>query len=265
MSPTTNALASTPNLPAAGRKLWLYTNYDCNLSCSYCVAYSTPRAPRRALGLETVQQAVDEAAELGFDEVFLTGGEPLILPDIYAMIAYAAARLPVTVLTNAMLVKGTRLEKLRAVQHPNLRIQVSLDGANAHQHEAYRGAGSWAPTIAGILRLLEAGFHVRLSTTETPANQDFLSDICTFHLALGIPEENHFIRPLAKRGFATEGIHVGKATLAPELTINVDGVYWHPLSTDADMQVSAQIFPLADAVQAICAQIETQTPAQTFT
>ena len=28
-------------------KLWIYTNYDCNLRCSYCVARSSPNAPRR--------------------------------------------------------------------------------------------------------------------------------------------------------------------------------------------------------------------------
>jgi len=37
-------------------KLWLYTNFDCNLRCAYCVSESSPRAPRRALGLPVVRQ-----------------------------------------------------------------------------------------------------------------------------------------------------------------------------------------------------------------
>jgi sulfatase maturation enzyme AslB (radical SAM superfamily) len=37
--------AQTDGSPQAlSWKLWLYTNYDCNLSCSYCVAESTPAA-----------------------------------------------------------------------------------------------------------------------------------------------------------------------------------------------------------------------------
>lgn len=259
------AVAPPLEKPAQDWKLWLYTNYDCNLSCTYCVAYSTPRTPRRALGLPTVQRLVDEAVELGFGEVFFTGGEPFILPDIYPMLAYAGERLPATVLTNAMLFKGSRLEKLRAVNSPNLRVQVSLDGARPAQHEAYRGAGSWAPTVAGIRRLLDAGFHVRLSTTETPANRDHLDEICAYHRELGIPEQDHFVRPLAKRGFSTAGVEVDKTTLAPELTVNVDGVFWHPLSTDADMLVNEQVFPLICAVQALQEQIGAQAPAQTFT
>jgi MoaA/NifB/PqqE/SkfB family radical SAM enzyme len=75
-------------------KLWLYTNFDCNLRCSYCVAESSPSAARRGLGLENVQRLVDEALELGFRKVFLTGGEPFILSEIYDMLAYASARMP---------------------------------------------------------------------------------------------------------------------------------------------------------------------------
>jgi hypothetical protein len=36
-----------PDLPW---KLWIYTNYDCNLSCNYCLASSTPHSPRLGTG-----------------------------------------------------------------------------------------------------------------------------------------------------------------------------------------------------------------------
>src|SRR3981081_1960466 len=48
-----------------GSRLWLYTNFDCNLRCNYCCVRSSPTAPRRALGLERVQRIAIEAAELG--------------------------------------------------------------------------------------------------------------------------------------------------------------------------------------------------------
>jgi MoaA/NifB/PqqE/SkfB family radical SAM enzyme len=230
-------------------KLWIYTNYDCNLKCAYCLAESSPSAPRRALSLPVVQQLIDEALALDFSEVFFTGGEPFILDDIYDMLAYASARLKTTVLTNAMLLRSTRLERLKAIKHERLSVQVSLDGARPEQHDAYRGAGSWVKTIDGIKALQVSGFHVRLSTTETPANSAYLAEVCEFHRELGIAEEDHFIRPLARRGFSTEGLDVDMKTLVPELTVNVDGVFWHPLSTDADLQINNKIFPLATAVE----------------
>ena len=64
-------------------KLWIYTNYDCNLHCSYCVAESHPRAPKRAVSLATVKRIIDEAVELGFESIYFTGGEPFILDNIY--------------------------------------------------------------------------------------------------------------------------------------------------------------------------------------
>jgi MoaA/NifB/PqqE/SkfB family radical SAM enzyme len=236
-------------MKAAMSKLWIYTNYDCNLACAYCLAESSPGVPRRALSLPVVQQLIDEALALNFTEVFFTGGEPFILDDIYAMLAYASARLKTTVLTNAMLLKGTRLERLTAVKHERLIVQVSLDGVQPAQHDAYRGAGSWVKTIDGIKALQARGFHLRLSTTETPANTAHLSAVCEFHRELGIAEEDHLIRPLARRGFSSEGIEVDMKNLVPELTVNVDGVFWHPLSTDADLQISNKIFPLAAAVE----------------
>jgi hypothetical protein len=73
---------------------------------------------------------------------------------------------------------------------------------------------------------------------------------------LGIPEEDHFTRPLAKRGFSQEGLEVDKTSLVPEVTIGLDGVYWHPLSTDPDMRVSKEIFPLKAAVECVQEQLE---------
>ncbi|MEI7769486.1 MAG: radical SAM protein [Chloroflexales bacterium] len=242
--------------PGLKWKLWIYTNYDCNLRCSYCLAESSPTAPRRAIGMENLRRLVDEAVDLGFTDVFLTGGEPLILSEIYAMLAYASARVRTTLLTNAMLLRGSRLAKLAAVASDNLIVQVSLDGARAEEHDAYRGAGSWARTGAGVAALQAAGFRVRLSTTETPANAAHLAAICAFHRELGIPEEDHFIRPLARRGFSTAGYELSMASVSPELTVNSDGVFWHPLSTDADMQVSKAIFPLATAYARVLEQLD---------
>ena len=101
-----------------------------------------------------------------------------------------------------------------------------------------------------------AGFRVRLGTTETPVNSAHLSELCAFHRALGIRDEDHFVRPLARRGFSREGLELGMHNLVPELTVNLDGIFWHPLSTDADMQVSKRMFPLATAVTRIQNQLE---------
>jgi MoaA/NifB/PqqE/SkfB family radical SAM enzyme len=234
-------------------KLWIYTNYDCNLSCSYCVAESTPQAPRRGLDLETVWQLVDEAVALDFQEVFLTGGEPFILRDIYAMLAYASDRLPTTVLTNGMLLRGKRLDQLADVASDRLVVQVSLDGARPEHHDPHRGQGSWAGAVEGLQALRERGLRVRVSATITPANQDHLDELRAFCAGLGIEGEDLLIRPTARRGFAREGLEVGVETLVPEVTATIDGIFWHPLASpdSCDLQVTRTLFPLAEAVSCI--------------
>jgi len=251
-------LESQPNLDlrTLPSKLWIYTNYDCNLRCSYCVAGSSPRTPRRALGFATVQRIIDEAVDLGFQNLYFTGGEPFLLDDIYAMLAYAAAKVTTTVLTNAILFRGKRLERFSEIFNENLVVQVSLDGDCPEHHDPYRGTGNWEKTVEGIRMVQERNARVRISTTETPANAAYLDKTREFLRSLGIPVEDHIIRPLVKRGFSAEGMDVSKECLVPELTINADGIYWHPLSTDPDFLVSPQIFPLEQAASQAQAEIK---------
>jgi MoaA/NifB/PqqE/SkfB family radical SAM enzyme len=234
-------------------KLWLYTNYDCNLACTYCVAESHPRALRRGLDLPSVTHLVDEAVPLGFERILLTGGEPFILDDIYSMIEYASAHLPTTVLTNGLLLRGRRLARLLEVNGPALTVQVSLDGARPEHHDPYRGAGTWHGTVEAIGRLLDSGLRLRIATTVTPANAEHIDELHAFRRSLGIADQDHVVRPLARRGFATEGDEIDVREIVPEVTATSRGIFWHPIASpgSADMLVAADLFPLADAVAEI--------------
>jgi MoaA/NifB/PqqE/SkfB family radical SAM enzyme len=253
--------------PVVLDKLWLYTNFDCNLRCAYCLAESSPEAPRQALGLANVCKLVDQAVALGFRQVFFTGGEPFLLDDIYGMLAYSSARIKTTVLTNATLLRGRRLERLCRSGNGNLSVQVSLDGSCPEHNDAYRGNGSWARTMEGIRHLQSCGIHVSISTTETPANTAHLDELRRFLRGLGIAEEDHVVRPLAKGGFSWQGLELGRDNLVPEVTVTADGVYWHPLLLPGqeDMRVSEGIFPLADAVARIRQHLDDKGDRTEFT
>ena len=134
-----------------GSRLWLYTNFDCNLHCDYCCVRSSPTAPRRELGLARVQQIAREAAGLGVKEIFVTGGEPFLLEDIGEILVSCAAAAPTTVLTNGMLFAGRRAERLRALPRDRIVLQISLDSATPELHDLHRGP-PWARTQEGIQR-----------------------------------------------------------------------------------------------------------------
>jgi TusA-related sulfurtransferase len=233
-----------------GSRIWLYTNFDCNLHCDYCCVRSSPTAPRRELGLARVQQIAREAAELGVKEIFVTGGEPFLLEDIDEMLVACAAAAPTTVLTNGTLFTGRRGESLRALPRDRIVLQISLDSATPELHDLHRGPGTWARTREGIQRARAYGFRVRLAATvstdaEAEEFRQFLDEE-------EIAAEDRVIRRIALRGAASEGVAVSRADLVPEVTITADGVYWHPVGAeDADLLVTRDIFPLSESFAAV--------------
>lgn len=233
-----------------GSRLWLYTNFNCNLHCDYCCVRSSPTAPRRELGLARVQRIAREAEELGVKEIFVTGGEPFLLEDIGEILLSCAAAAPTTVLTNGMLFIGRRAQSLRALPRDRIVLQISLDSATPQLHDLHRGPGTWARTHEGIQRARTQGFRVRLAATvstdaEAEAFRQFLDEE-------KIAAEDRVIRRIALRGSASEGVAVSRADLVPEVTVTADGVYWHPVGAeDADLLVTRDIFPLSDSFAAV--------------
>ena len=233
-----------------GTRLWLYTNFDCNLRCDYCCVRSSPSAPRRELGLARVQRIAREAAELGVMEIFVTGGEPFLLEDIGEILVSCAAAAPTTVLTNGMLFTGRRIESLRALPRDRITLQISLDSATPELHDLHRGSGTWVRTREGIQRARGQGFRVRLAATvSTDAEAEEFRQFLD-HEQIG--PEDRVIRRIALRGSATEGVALTRADLVPEVTITTEGVYWHPVGAeDADLLVAREIFPLAESFAAV--------------
>jgi len=241
-----------------GSRLWLYTNFDCNLSCDYCCVRSSPKAPRRALGLERVRRIAREVAELGVSEIFVTGGEPFMLADIGEILAVCAAAAPTTVLTNGMLFAGRQLATLRALPRDRVTLQISLDSPTPERHDSRRGKGTWARAWKGIERARAEGFRVRIAATVS--SDEDAEEFRRFLDAHQIEEEDRVIRRIALRGSATQGIALARADLLPEITITAEGIYWHPVGAeDADLLVTPEIFPLAESFAAVRRSFDQET------
>src|SRR5262249_26915885 len=200
-----------------GSRLWLYTNFDCNLRCDYCCVRSSPKAPRRALGLNAVRRIAREAKELGVAELYVTGGEPFLLPDIAEILLACTAGAPTTVLTNGMLFSGRRLELLRSLPRDRLTLQISLDSPTPERHDLHRGKGSWARAWKGIERARATGFRVRLAATVS--SEEEAEEFRRFLDTRAVADGDRVIRRIALRGFAGDGVAVARADLVPEVTI----------------------------------------------
>ena len=251
-------------------RVWLYSNYHCNLACTYCLTASAPGVPRRELGAARMLALAGEARALGFTGLGVTGGEPFLLPWLPDALAEMSEILPVVALSNGTLFTGARLERLRPLAGRPVQIQISLAGAEPGVHDAERGDGGHAAAVGAIRRLRQAGIGVRVATTAEELSPGERERLCALHRNLGVDDDDHVVRPVVRRGRAVErgmGITVGPADLPPELTVTVDGAFWSPFGPtvtdgrlDTDLLVTRTTAPLSIPATALLRLVEGRPP-----
>ena len=212
-------------------RLWLYSNYHCNLACKYCITESAPSSPKRGLSKERMLRLSQQAKELGFTGIGITGGEPFLLPTLVDLLNDITDILPVTVLTNGTLFNPRRLKKLQILVSKSLRFQISLDRPDPIQNDSMRGPQNFAKVLDAVPKLIDIGLQVRIASTidhQTPQEEQRLRDLVE---KMGVPTEDHVIRKVVSRGRAvTENLGVSAPLdkLPPELTISADGAFYSP-------------------------------------
>ena len=247
--------------PPLGSRLWLYTNFDCNLACDYCCSTSSPGARARRLPLEVVRRACEEFAGLGGRETLLTGGEPFLMPELPTVVAEAARWMPVTILTNAMVFqRGSRRRALDALDRDRVTLQVSLDSGTPELHDRHRGAGSFARARVGIELARALGFRVRVAATIDAADAAEEEALHARLDADGIPPADRLVRPVALTGAADHGLQLTIDDLWPEPTLAADGAWWHPVGvSDEAMRVASTPLPVVTVVAVIRATLTDPT------
>jgi MoaA/NifB/PqqE/SkfB family radical SAM enzyme len=244
-----------------GSRLWFYANYHCNLACRYCLTESAPDVPARALPAERILALTEQAPELGFTEIGVTGGEPFLRRDMPELLTGIAGTLPTIVLTNGTLFSRRRLEALEPLVGRQVRLQISLDHAEAIANDEMRGPDNFRKVVEAIPRLVAMGIRVRLATTVERVDERDLAALCRLHRSLGVSDEDHVIRGIVRRGRArTEGLGVDAelSELPPELTITVDGAFWSPFGPtvtggvlDVDLQLTRGVADLRGPAEAL--------------
>ncbi len=157
--------------PARLRELWLHTNNSCNLACTHCLVSSGPgEAPGLSAG--ELARVIREAAELGVERFYWTGGEPFLRPDADALIRLITGDLgrELIVLTNATLLRGPRGAGLASYSRELLKFQVSVDGARPETNDPIRGAGTFEKALDGVRLLADLDYEVSVTTVVTRHN-----------------------------------------------------------------------------------------------
>jgi MoaA/NifB/PqqE/SkfB family radical SAM enzyme len=214
-----------------GGRLWLYANYHCNLTCAYCLTESGPTVPRRELPLKRLPEITEEARAMGFTAIGVTGGEPFLVRGLPDALERMATVLPTLVLSNGTLFGRALLTQLAPLGGRDFKVQISLDSAEPAANDEMRGPRNFARVVEAIPRLIALGIGVRIATTTEGLEPAALERLCDLHRSLGIPDADHVVRPIVRRGRAVDsglGVEAGPADLPAELTISADGAFWSP-------------------------------------
>jgi AdoMet-dependent heme synthase len=172
------------------RLVFWETTVACNLECSHCRRLET--ASELAKNDLSTEQAKSWISTLcAFPQsakpiLVFSGGEPLMRKDWFDLAIYASAlEIPIALATN-----GTQIDTMTALRIKQAgfrRISVSFDGPDAPTHDAFRGPGAFAQSVAGCRQLKTAGLPIQINTTV--ARHNFLKLNDTYKLAIDLGAE----------------------------------------------------------------------------
>jgi len=138
-----------------GRKALLKITDRCDLRCAHCFVSATAEGSDMSLAM--VVRAIPKLKAARVANVTLTGGEPLIHPELPAILQrLVEAGFDVTVCTNAVSLSGELVAHARLLGH--VKFNVSLDGFTGGSHGKFRGnRDSFDATLRNTRLLGDAG------------------------------------------------------------------------------------------------------------
>jgi radical SAM protein with 4Fe4S-binding SPASM domain len=201
------------------RYLLVNVTWLCNLRCEHCYVHQR----REFMDFETFKKTVDDLYAVGGLKLMVSGGEPLLHPEIWRFLEYARMKpFRIVLLTNGLLIGEKEAERLKELVD---EVQVSIDGIEGH--ERLRGV-EFEAAMSAVKTLVKAGVDVSVSTMVTKYNLEefeglgrLLSDCGIIRWAVDYPTTLEDVVPdfdvaaeiMSKYGFGELG-HEGSGNFA---------------------------------------------------
>ncbi len=196
--------ASADGAPTLRLLAW-ETTRRCNLSCLHCRAGARDECYPDELDTAQGEALLRDLAGLGRPVVILTGGEPLLRPDIFHLARFGHE----LGLRMVMAVNGTLLtpDIARRLKQAGIqRLSISIDGPDAASHDAFRGQqGAYQGALAGMEAARGVGLDFQVNTTVTRGNLEQIEAIQDKVVELGAVAHHIFLLVPTGRGRALTG------------------------------------------------------------
>jgi MoaA/NifB/PqqE/SkfB family radical SAM enzyme len=141
-------------------------DYRCNFRCEHCCTSKMDKNTRH-FTIPDVRELSRQADELGLAHFTITGGEPLIFPDLDDLVAALDPdKFFIAVDSNGWFLDEKKARHLKSIGVE--KVHLSLDSLSAEVHDAFRRKpGSHARVLKAIDASLKAGLAVLLNTVVT--------------------------------------------------------------------------------------------------
>jgi len=147
------------------KKLRISLTHRCNLGCFYCREYGKPRElkPEEMLAPVEIERLVGIAVSLGISRVKLTGGEPLLRPDVEKIVETLSGIPGVEDLS--MTTNGTLLARsAESLRRKGLsRVTVSIDTLNEERFRQITSGGRIEDVLKGLEKALDTFEGVKVN------------------------------------------------------------------------------------------------------
>jgi len=175
----------------------------CNLACAHCYLDATTLRDGADDELTTAEVCTlldDVAGRSNETMVVLTGGEPLLRPDLVELVVHGSGLgLAMVVGSNGTLLTPDRVAALQAAGA--LGVGISVDSLDPARHDDFRGRpGSWQKTLDGIEACRRQGLPFQIHFSVNAANAGELPAMIDFARSSGARVLNLFFLVCTGRG-----------------------------------------------------------------
>jgi len=146
----------------------------CNLTCKHCYAISADKDFPGELTLGQITDVLADLKKFGVPALILSGGEPLLRPDIFEISRLAKTMgFYVGLSTNGTLIDGSLIDDIADVGYDY--VGISIDGMRDTHDKFRRMDGAFDKSMQGVRLCRDQGLKVGLRFTMTQDNSDELS------------------------------------------------------------------------------------------
>ncbi|MGB9857514.1 MAG: radical SAM protein [Dictyoglomaceae bacterium] len=155
--------------------IWILDS-KCNLNCSHCYVHS--RGWERKISKERGLKLIEEAKRADFKGIDFTGGEPLLIPEIFDYIKKAKeVGLEVSINSNALLLNKDIVKFLKEYE---VFVYISVDGPNKESYEKIRGKNTFENLVKNLELIKEESLEYSIIFSISSLNYNFAKDMVSF-------------------------------------------------------------------------------------